>query len=145
MWMLPSFNKQAICAISPSYQPVTLYGEDKSRQLKFKLPCALPWLPSSRVSQCVSLWHPTGRLQSYSASEAKWGKCSRAGKHAGHTQQTQIQLTQWRSLVLLTQGLSAAALPSLFSLCQVLVFCSQTHQSSYFYIVSVLFFWVEMI
>lgn len=40
-----STNK-ALRAIGPSYQPVTLYGEDKSRQLKFKLQCALAWLPS---------------------------------------------------------------------------------------------------
>lgn len=44
-----------LCAINPSYQPVTLYGEDKSRQLKFKLLCALPWLPSFRVSLHLSL------------------------------------------------------------------------------------------
>lgn len=53
--MLLSFNKQAPSAISPSYQPVTLYGEDKSRQLKLKLLCAVPRLPSFCVSPDLSL------------------------------------------------------------------------------------------
>lgn len=56
-WMLPSFNKQTLCAISLSYHPVTLYGEDKSKQLKFKLLCALPWLPSFCVSLHLSQAH----------------------------------------------------------------------------------------
>lgn len=67
--MLPSFNKQALCAISSSYQPVTLYGEDKSRQLKFKLRCALAWLSSL---PCVSTFLSCTQLDCFSSvSEAK--------------------------------------------------------------------------
>lgn len=92
--MLPSLNTQALCAISPSYQPVTLYGEDKSRQLKFKLPCALAWLPSFRVSPHLSLapdWTASVLCQ-----EAKRKACWN-GKHAC---QTQMHPTSWRTSAL---------------------------------------------
>lgn len=79
IWLLPSFNKQALCAISTSYQPVTLYGEDKSRQLKFKLPCALPWLPSFRVSPHLSL--APGRTASVLCQRQKERRATTLVKH----------------------------------------------------------------
>lgn len=78
--MLPSFNKQALCAIGSSYQPVTLYGEDKSRQLKFKLRCALAWLSSL---PCVSTSLSCAQLDCFSSvSEAKKKKREKRKKLA---------------------------------------------------------------
>lgn len=117
IWMLPSFNKQSLHAISPSYQPVTLYGEDKSRQLKFKLPCALPWLSSFRVSSHLS---PGTRLDWFSLmSEAQRKACCQGWKTCWTNTDTSHLL---ENLNALPQSMISVAI-TLLVVCWVLVLC----------------------
>ncbi len=106
--MLPSFNKQALCAISPSYQPVTLYGEDKSRQLKFKLPCALPWLPSFRVSPHLSL-APGWTASVLCQEEARRKACCQGWKTGWSNTDTSHL---WEKLSALPQSMISVAITS---------------------------------